>query len=91
MDNYFRAQNKKILLLIDNAPSHITDFDLDPDDDDVSRCYIGRHIRFLYVYSGLESSLSNEVPENGTDQVGWDRSDGRFWKMFFFYFWKIRL
>ena len=38
MDSYFRAQNKKILLLVDNAPSHFNPhssaLEIDQDEDD---------------------------------------------------------
>ena len=34
MDSYFRAKNKKILLLVDNAPSHFNPHYLPAEQDD---------------------------------------------------------
>ncbi|CAG8507911.1 10938_t:CDS:2 [Cetraspora pellucida] len=36
LDNKFRAQNKKILLLVDNAPSHFDPHDQDDNDDGIN-------------------------------------------------------
>ncbi|CAG8620848.1 16662_t:CDS:2, partial [Cetraspora pellucida] len=39
IDNIFRAQNKKILLLVDNAPSHFDPHDQDDNDDGINDEY----------------------------------------------------
>ena len=51
MDNYFRAQDKKILLLVDNAPSHFNPHYLSADQDEDEENEIASTSGKFAVYS----------------------------------------
>jgi hypothetical protein len=55
MDRHFRLQNKKILLLIDNAPSHFDPNYHLPDDDEIEE---------------LESTGNTDGNHSGTSRNG---------------------
>ena len=51
IDNYFRAQNKKILLLMDNAPSHFDPhYSQDDDENDESPSTSGMFLYFIIIH-----------------------------------------
>ena len=51
MNNYFRAQDKKILLLVDNAPSHFNPHYLSADQDEDEENEIASTSGKFAVYS----------------------------------------